>query len=321
MERDPSEIMREIVNRLKNLSAKELLSYAIFNEEEEAKYYAELARRAKRRSVKVLFEKMSEESKLHENTLRNLFDRLFPNEEPVKVDIPPVEVYPFYPKFENAKDYASALRYCMESELFAKQTYELLASVARDEKVRELALSLMIMEQKHYEEIKSVSELIEAFEHRRSSPWELDSGAYLLTDDVKARYFLLDFLDEPKRLLALVRDNPRKFSEFIEDCGKVLWITKAEVENAVPPELLPDVRGEIAHFFKECASKERRGVVFIQNLSYLVTQLGFRETLDFVLYIKDLAILNEGYLIATAIPDAFEKREWAILTSELELIS
>lgn len=242
MEQDPSEIMREIVNRLKNLSVKELLSYAIFNEEEEAKYYAELARRAKRRSVKVLFKKMSEESKLHENTLRNLFDRLFPNEEPVKVDIPPVEVYPFYPKFENAKDYASALRYCMESELFAKQTYELLASVARDEKVRELALSLMIMEQKHYEEIKSVYELIEAFEHRRSSPWELDSGAYLLTDDVKARYFLLDFLDEPKRLLALVRDNPRKFSEFIEDCGKVLWITKADVDNSVPPELLPDMR-------------------------------------------------------------------------------
>lgn len=61
--------------------------------------------------------------------------------------------------------------------------------------------------------------------------------------------------------------------------------------------------------------------MFIQNLSYLVTQLGFRETLDFVLYIKDLAVINEGYLIATAIPDAFEKREWAILTSELELIS
>ncbi|AHL22529.1 MULTISPECIES: DUF835 domain-containing protein [Thermococcus] len=321
MERDPSEVMKEIVNRLKNLSAKELLSYAIFNERDEVEYYAELAKRAKRRSVKVLFRKMSEESKVHENMLRELFKKLFPGEEPVKVDAPPVEVYPFYPEFESAEDYVSALRYCMESELFAKQTYELLASVARDEEVRKLALDLAAMEQGHYEEIKRVYDLMEAFERRHSSPWELDSGAYLLTDDVKARYFLLDFLDEPKELLALVRENPHRFREFIEGSGRVFWITKTDVEGAVPPELLPDMRNELSRFFRECSSRERRGVVFLQNLGYLVSQLGFKDTLDFVLYVKDLAIINDGYLIVTAIPEAFEKKEWAILTSELELIS
>ncbi|NJE53712.1 DUF835 domain-containing protein [Thermococcus sp. 21S9] len=321
MNRDPSEIMKEIVNRLKNLSVKELLSYAIFSERDEAKYYAELAEKAKRKSVKVLFRKMSEESKNHEKILMELFERLFPGEEPVEVDAPPVEVYPFYPNFDDAGDYTSALKYCMESELFAKQTYELLASVTRDDEVRKLALDLAAMEQGHYEEIKRVYDLMKALERRHASPWELDSGAYLLTDDVKARYFLLDFLDEPKTLLALVRENPRKFSEFIEGHGKVIWVTKTDVEGAIPPELLPDMRNELSRFFRDSTAKGQRGAVFLQNLSYLVSQLGFRETLDFVLYLKDLAIVNDGYLIVTAVPEAFEKKEWAILTSELELIS
>jgi len=313
--------MREIVNRLKNLSAKELLSYAIFNERDEAEYYAELAEKAKRKSVKVLFQKMSEESRNHEKMLREMFERLFPGEEPVKVDIPPVEVCPFYTSFDEEGDYTSALKYCMEGELFAKQTYELLASVARDDEVRKLALDLAAMEQEHYEEIKRVYDLMKALERRHSSPWELDSGAYLLTDDVKARYFLLDFLDEPKTLLALVRENPRKFSEFIGGHGRVVWITKTDVKDAAPPELLPDMRTELSHFFRDSRARGRRGAVFLQNLGYIVSQIGFKEALDFVLYLKDLAIANDGYLIVTAVPEAFEKKEWAILTSELELIS
>ncbi|AIU70703.1 rubrerythrin [Thermococcus eurythermalis] len=321
MEKDPSELMKEIVNRLKNLSAKELLSYAIFNEEEEAEYYAELAKRAERRSVKALFKKMSEESKGHEQLLRRLFNRLFPGEEPVKVDAPPVEVYPFYPKFESARDYLSALSYCMESELFAKHTYELLASVAQDEEVRRLALDLAAIEQLHYEEIKRVYDLIEAFERRHLSPRDLTSGAYLLTDDEKVKYFLLDFLDGPRVLLAFVRENPRKFAEFVQSPGKVLWVTKTDVEDGIPPELIFDMKREVSKFFKKCSSKGEQGVVFIQNLGYLASQLGFKEALDFVLYVKDLATLNNGYLVVTAIPEAFEKKEWAIITSELELIS
>ncbi|WP_367884841.1 ferritin family protein [Thermococcus sp. JCM 11816] len=81
--------MNEIIERLKRLSPKELLSYAIFNEEDEAKYYAELAEKAKRKSVRALFKKMSRESKGHELLLRRTFERLFPGEEPVKVDVPP----------------------------------------------------------------------------------------------------------------------------------------------------------------------------------------------------------------------------------------
>ncbi|WP_367884840.1 hypothetical protein [Thermococcus sp. JCM 11816] len=52
-----------------------------------------------------------------------------------------MEVYPFYPEFEKVEDYIRALEYCMESELFAKRTYEILAGVAENEDVRGIASS------------------------------------------------------------------------------------------------------------------------------------------------------------------------------------
>lgn len=38
-----------------------------------------------------------------------------------------------YPEFERVEDYLDALEYCMESELLAKRTYEILSTKAEDE--------------------------------------------------------------------------------------------------------------------------------------------------------------------------------------------
>lgn len=44
--------------------------------------------------------------------------------------------------------------------------------------------------------------------------------------------------------------------------------------------------------------------------------------MDVVLYLKDCAVLGGGgYLIATAPKDSFERKEWALLTSELRRVS
>lgn len=317
----PEEIMNEILEKLKNLGPKELLSYAIFNEEDEAKFYAELAEKVERPSVKALFKKMSEESKVHEMLLRREFKKLFPGEEPVKVEAPPVEVYPFLPKFESAQDYLTALRYCMESELFAKRTYEQLALISENDEVQKLAMELAEIEMGHYEEIKTVYELIEEFERRNLTPEGLSPGAYLLTDEKKGKYFLLDFIDESKKLKLFVRENPLKFRRFLGDNVDIVWITKVRGPNTVTPEELPTMRVDIEDFFVSARSEGKRGALFIQNLGYLLTQMGFQKLMDLVLYIKDVAVLNEGYLIATALPDVFEKREWAIVESEFDVIS
>lgn len=322
IDRDPGEIMREIVEKLRDKSPKELLSYAIFNEKDEAKYYAELAEKAGRPSVKALFIKMSEESKYHSDWLYNLFKKLYPDEEPVKVDAPSVEVAPFYPEFESVEDYLSALNYCMESELFAKRTYELLARMADDEETRGLALTLAAVEEKHYEQIRKMYELMITEKEQKITPSKLEPGGYLFTDETKARYFLIDLAGSGVKLYTLVRENPKKFLRmFLGLDVKVLWITKTGMGNSVPPAEVPALREKLCNFIGKGLETGEKRAVFIQNLGYLAVELGFKGMMDVVLYLKDCAVLGGGYLIATAPKDSFERKEWALLTSELRRVS
>ncbi|ASJ07395.1 DUF835 domain-containing protein [Thermococcus pacificus] len=317
-----TQALEEIVEALRNKSPKELLSYAIFNEEDEAEYYAELARRVSMVSVKVLFLKMSEESNNHREWLYHLFKKLYPNEEPVKVEAPPVEVAPFLQEFETVDDYVSALEYCMESELFAKKTYEILAKVAEDEDTRALALHLATMEEEHYHEIRRLYELITLMKERDINPPHLDPGGYLFTDDTKAKYFLLDMLDSNRVLKALVRENPEQFMKLFE--GKdasAVWVTKTGAENSIPPSGVPTLRKDLFRFFEKASRDGKQGIVFIQNFGYLVLELGFKDAIDFALYLKDSALHYNGYVVMTAVPTAFEKKEWSLLTSEFVEIS
>ncbi|WP_297510973.1 DUF835 domain-containing protein [Thermococcus sp.] len=312
--------MNEIVEKLKVATPKELLSYAIMNEEAEVEYYSKLAEKAKKPSVKLVFRRMSEESEKHACLLKRLFKKLFPGEEPVKVEIPPVEVYPFYPKFESVEDYFEALEYCMESELFAKRTYELLATTAEDARVRELAMNLAAMEQEHYEELRKVYELLRTLVEKGLLPETLKPGGYLFTDDLKARYFVLELAEAGVKVKALLRQRPCGAFREILKAMEVLWITKVEGESSVKPSQVPRLKKELSAFLKETGEKGQKGAVFIENLGYLTVELGFRKAMDFVLYLKDSALLHRGYIIVTANPNAFEKREWALLTSELMLI-
>ncbi|ASJ11086.1 rubrerythrin [Thermococcus sp. P6] len=310
-------IMEEIVEKLRDRSPKELLSYAIFNERDEVNYYRKLAEKARKASIKALFIKMSEESKNHHDWLYDLFKKLYPSEEPVKVDAPPVEVEPFYPEFETVEDYISALEYCMESELFAKKTYELLAEVSMDEETRAFALSLAIMEEEHYREIRRMYELMLSLREENIQPSSLEPGGYLFTDETKARYFLIDLASAGVKLYALIREDPERFLKpFKGSEVRVLWLTNIKAPGAVPPEGLPVLKKDLCRFIAESG-----GAVFIQNLGYVASELGFRDTMDLVIYLKDCAILHRGYLIATALEEAFERREWALITSELRRIS
>jgi rubrerythrin len=312
--------MFEIVNKLKNATPKELLSYAIMNEEAEVEYYKKLAEIAKKPSVKLVFKRMSEESEKHYHILKRLFKKLFPGEEPVKVEVPPVEVAPFYPKFESVADYFEALKYCMESELFAKETYELLASNTDNGELREMAMNLAAMEMEHYEELKKVYDLLDFMVKRGVLPESLKPGGYLFTDDLKVIYFLLELVEAGIELKALMRQRPCEGIMTALSGVDVLWITKTGTEKSIRPTQLPKMRKELLDFLKDANKRRKRGAIFIQNLGYLTVELGFKRVMDLILYLKDSALLYGGYLIVTANPEAFERREWAIIVSEMELI-
>ncbi|NJE60160.1 DUF835 domain-containing protein [Thermococcus sp. 21S7] len=321
-EEDSTVGMDEIVEALKDKPPKELLSYAIFNEEEEAKYYAKLAEKAKRASIKALFIKMSEESKGHHDWLYGLFKKMYPGEEPMKVEAPPVEVAPFYPEFESVDDYVSALEYCMESELFAKKTYELLARVAKDEDTRAFALNLAAMEEDHYNSLRKMYELIIALKEKEITPEKLEPGGYIFTDELKAKYFFIDLLESGVELSVAIREKPEKFLEMLEGAKiSVVWITRTEVDGSIHPDEIPLLKRKFCRFLGKTSESGGKGAVFLQNLSYFALELGFKSMMDVVLYLKDCALLYDGYILATAVKDAFSSREWALLTSELREVS
>jgi rubrerythrin len=305
--------LEKVVSSLEKKSPKEILSYAIFNEEEEAKYYAELSKKAKRGSIKLLFIQMSEESEEHRNRLYTLFKKLYPNDEPVKVEAPPIEVLPFYSEFETVDDYLKALEYCMESELFAKKAYELLAQKAEDEDVKALALQLALFEEGHYERIKKAYELFTAVKQGSIDLTGLSPMGYLFSDKIKARYLFLELLNDLKGVI-FSRDSPEEIKRWMKKEIISFWITSKTCQQCITPRKLLESLEDIP--------KEENLAILIENIETLrIAADSFEEFYTNISKLKDEATAKKCYVILCGNKRAFEDKEWAILESEFKYVS
>ncbi|MFA4662399.1 ferritin family protein [Pyrococcus kukulkanii] len=308
------EYMEKVIEALKDKSPKEVLSYAIFNEEDEVEYYRKLAEHARRESIRVLFLQMAEESLGHKEKLLKLFRRLYPGEEPVKVEAPPVEVAPFYPKFETVDDYLEALEYCMESELFARETYEILAQKAVNEDSRVLFVQLAEMERDHYLRLKKAYELLTGFKSKKMMPEDIEPGGYIFPDKEKARYVFLD-LAATREGYVFSRDPPEKVRDWMKRDVNTIWISPAPIKGSISPRTLIESKENLVEIL-------RRGnvVLLLENLEFILAKEDFGEVLDLMSTLRDAAIAYGSYLLVHTIKDAIEKKEWVILTSELKII-
>ncbi|QDA31725.1 DUF835 domain-containing protein [Thermococcus indicus] len=309
--------LETVVNALRDKNPREILSYAIFNELEEVEYYRKLAERARRESIRVLFIQMADESVEHYETLMSLFRKLYPGEEPVKVEAPPVEVAPFYPEFETVDDYLAALEYCMESELFAKETYEILAQKALNEDSRALFAQLALMEEGHYQRLKKAYELLAGFTSRNQVPEDLRPGGYLFSDEVKARYVFLDLLSKGKRAMVISREHPEKLKEWFKSGDMdIIWLSSAPVKNALTPNTFVSSKPALYEVLQE-----GNVLMLVEDCEYIALHVGFTELMKTLSTLRDVAMTAGSYLLIQANPDAFERKEWALLTSELMEVS
>ena len=308
--------MERVIEALRDRPVKEILSYAIFNERDEVEYYRKLAEHTGRESIKALFIQMADESQEHHDRLYGLFKKLYPNEEPVKIDAPPVEVAPFYPEFETVDDYLSALEYCMQSELFAQQTYELLSQKATREDSRVLFAQLAGMEGNHYERIKKAYDLLAGFKAKRMLPEDISPGGYLFPDKIKARYVLLDLMGKGLKPYVFSRDPPKKLFEwFKRDNINAVWISSASVKGEVTPSALINSKAGLADILED-----ERAVILIENFEAITVSVGFKRAFDMTSLLRDVAIVSNSYLLVHANEKAMPEREWTILESELEVI-
>ncbi|WP_456395372.1 DUF835 domain-containing protein [Thermococcus sp.] len=319
----PDEYIRRVVEALKDKSPREALSYAILSEAEEVEYYSELAARAKRDSVKLLFIKMSEASRKHTDWLYHLFKKLYPDDEPLKLSDSLPGVVPFYSELEKAEDYLEVVRYWMQSELFNKSAYEILARTAENEDSRAIFAQLAVLEEEQYEELKKAHDLIMSLMEKKVDVSGLTPGGYLLTDRFKARCFLADILERhDAEAVIFTRDSPASALKFFGSRDvRIIWISAVGAENSINPREFSRVKKQARHFFESRRLAGKPGIMLIEDVGYLLLELGFKKLMDILTCIRDYAIINGGYLLITAAEEVFTRREWALLTLEFKLVS
>ncbi len=302
--------MDEIIESLKGKPPKEVLSYAIANEEEEVEYYRKLEKHARRESVKILFRQMAEESQEHRDRLYRLFKKLYPDEEPTSVEAPPVEVVPFYPEFETVSDYLEALEYCMKSELFAKETYDVLAQKAIDDESRAIFAQLVEMEEDHYRRIKKVYDLLMSFKARKLLPENLEPGGYLVQDKTKGRYIFADVVSSGGGTV-ISRDPPEIMKRWFRRGNlNFVWLTSTAARGAMNPKKLVESKDLVAGMLR------RREPLLIENVEYVSLCEGFRRLMEYLSFLRDVAITYGSHLILHASREAFDTKEWAVLKAE-----
>ncbi len=154
--------LSKILSRLSTLSERELLSYWIKGEYEEAETYLKLAERAKNlglpESVVNTFVVLAKESKEHGNRLKEIYIRNYGGEV-LEVDVPGIEAEFLKLTMDTPQDIIDVLNRAMESELFAKNLYEKLARETESESLREVYLYLARIEEWHYKKLKGELEV------------------------------------------------------------------------------------------------------------------------------------------------------------------
>ncbi|AIU69213.1 rubrerythrin [Thermococcus eurythermalis] len=151
----------EILNEIRKLNERELLSYWIRGEYEEAETYLKLAERAKElglpKEVYETFERLGKESKGHGDELYKIYRERY-GEELVDVNIPSVEGTHVLGKFWKVEDLEDVLLNAMEAEKLAEAIYRKLAEETESEELKKVYLYLADIERGHHSALKALYE-------------------------------------------------------------------------------------------------------------------------------------------------------------------
>ncbi|AHL23481.1 MULTISPECIES: ferritin family protein [Thermococcus] len=151
----------EVLEEIKKLNERELLSYWIKGEYEEAETYLKLAERAKElglpKEVYETFERLGKESKGHGDELYKIYREKY-GDELIEVNVPSVEGTHVLGKFWKVEDLEDVLINAMEAEKLAETIYRKLAEETDNEELKKVYLYLADVEKGHYSALKALYE-------------------------------------------------------------------------------------------------------------------------------------------------------------------
>jgi PAS domain S-box-containing protein len=146
---------------------------------------------------------------------------------------------------------------------------------------------------------------------RRLMKFRLEDGkTYLVKESspTKSLEAFQDLLNIGLHGVIISRMPEEEFRQVFEANFEFLWLAEKETENSLPPK-----PKEIESRLEKIGG--RTGIL-IDRLDYLISKLGFKETLSFVQMIKEIAYLNGFTLILSIDPSTTSKQKLRRLEKE-----
>lgn len=143
--------------------------------------------------------------------------------------------------------------------------------------------------------------------------------SYLIEEErpIQSNRLLMKKIEEGYKGLEVTRMNPSQVREKFGSTAEILWLTdkESQTEKTVSPSL-----EMIMHLIEEFNSKEKKGIVLLDGLQYLISNTSFEGVLRFIRRLIDDFSESNSMLMISISPGTLRSQELSILEREMEII-
>ncbi len=148
---------------------------------------------------------------------------------------------------------------------------------------------------------------------------ELKPGSLYILQDKKADralglYNLLKSKD--REILVVSRLHPdRLLEDFQIPSSNVFWLSNSAGPRNINPQNIGILTDTLIRLYEKGDA-----AVILEGIEYLMLQNDFSKVLKLMNYLYESVAVNHGMLVITLDPEAFNTKEFALLTKDAELI-
>ena len=149
----------------------------------------------------------------------------------------------------------------------------------------------------------------------------LEGCGYLINDPRAELAYTLFFTDVDKGApgLCFSRMHPNRIFENYGYKNNITyyWLTYVICDNGLNPTNL----GILTRIITDYITKYKNGVILIDGIEYLILNNEFHQVLRVIEHVNDYLMQTKAKMYIPVNPDAFDQKEFAFLTRNLEVIS
>lgn len=117
--------------------------------------------------------------------------------------------------------------------------------------------------------------------------------------------------------LCITRQFPDRVKEDNKVGGaRIVWLSQTPGEGNHNPTAI----GPLASLISNYIEQNKDSAIIVDGLEYLCVNNGFAQVLKFVEHVNDLVMRSKAIMLIPISPDAFEKKEMALLERNMEVI-